>query len=79
MTVRATDEQYERALDILDDEGTVDIEERAASWRSEGWTGTAILTTAEAPLAHCQPVQSAPRLRRPQVLEQAEPLPPALM
>ena len=39
VTVRATDAQYERALDILDDEGTVDIEERAASWRSEGWTG----------------------------------------
>jgi uncharacterized protein (TIGR02271 family) len=39
VTVTATDAQYERALDILDDEGTVDIEERAQSWRSEGWTG----------------------------------------
>jgi uncharacterized protein (TIGR02271 family) len=39
VTVRATDAQYARALDILDDEGTVDIEERAAAWRSEGWTG----------------------------------------
>jgi hypothetical protein len=26
------------ALDILDDEGSVDIDERAASWRSEGWS-----------------------------------------
>jgi len=39
VTVTATDAQYERALDILDDEGTVNIEERAQSWRSEGWTG----------------------------------------
>ena len=39
VTVHTTDEQYEPALDILDDEGTIDIEERAQSWRSEGWTG----------------------------------------
>lgn len=31
--------QYERALDILDDEGTINIDERAASWRSDGWQG----------------------------------------
>ena len=40
VTVHTTDEQYEPALDILDDEGTIDIEERAQSWRSEGWTGS---------------------------------------
>jgi uncharacterized protein (TIGR02271 family) len=39
VTVKVTDAQYERALDILDDEGTVNIEERAQAWRSEGWTG----------------------------------------
>lgn len=39
VTVKVTDAQYERALDILDDEGTVDIDERAQAWRSEGWTG----------------------------------------
>jgi uncharacterized protein (TIGR02271 family) len=37
--VEATDAQYERVLDILDDEGTIDIDERANSWREEGWTG----------------------------------------
>src|SRR3712207_2689313 len=41
MSVSVTDAQYERALDILDDEGTIDMDERAASWRSEGWTGVA--------------------------------------
>jgi uncharacterized protein (TIGR02271 family) len=29
----------EQALDILDDEGTIDIDQRAQTWRSEGWTG----------------------------------------
>lgn len=31
--------EYETALDILDDEGSVDLDEREASWRSEGWGG----------------------------------------
>jgi uncharacterized protein (TIGR02271 family) len=30
---------YDRAIDILDDDGTIDIGERAESWRSQGWTG----------------------------------------
>jgi uncharacterized protein (TIGR02271 family) len=58
ISVSATDEQYERVIDILDDEGTIDLDERAESWRSEGWSGsstadvlsgsTANLTTGEA-------------------------------
>lgn len=39
VTVRTDDAHYERVVDILDDEGTVDMDEREASWRSEGWTG----------------------------------------
>jgi hypothetical protein len=39
ISVNASDEQYERVLDILDDEGTIDIDERADSWRAEGWSG----------------------------------------
>jgi len=31
--------QYDQALDILDDEGSVDLDERTESWRSEGWGG----------------------------------------
>lgn len=30
---------YDRALDILDDEGSIDFDEREESWRSEGWKG----------------------------------------
>lgn len=29
----------ERALDVLDDTGAVNIDEREAAWRSEGWSG----------------------------------------
>lgn len=31
--------QYDIALDILDDEGSIDLDEREESWRSEGWSG----------------------------------------
>ncbi|MCC2690005.1 MAG: hypothetical protein K0S21_2808 [Rhizobiaceae bacterium] len=33
-------DQFDQALDILDDEGSVDLESRAETWRSEGWTGS---------------------------------------
>jgi uncharacterized protein (TIGR02271 family) len=32
-------ELRERALDVLDAEGTVNLDEREEAWRSEGWTG----------------------------------------
>lgn len=31
--------EYDAVLDILDDEGTVNLDEREASWRNEGWGG----------------------------------------
>ena len=31
--------QYDVALDILDDEGSIDLAEREETWRSEGWSG----------------------------------------
>lgn len=31
-------EKYEQALDILDDEGAVDLNQREAEWRSDGWS-----------------------------------------
>ncbi len=40
VTVQADSAHYEKAIDILDDEGTVDIDQRAQSWRQEGWTGS---------------------------------------
>ena len=32
---------FDRVVDILDDEGSVDLDERSESWRAEGWQGTA--------------------------------------
>ena len=34
-----SDAQYGTALDILDDEGAVDLDAREAEWHEEGWTG----------------------------------------
>lgn len=34
-----TDAQYSTALDILDDEGAVDLDARETEWRAEGWNG----------------------------------------
>ncbi len=45
VTVTTSDANYERALDILDDEGTIDMDERERAWRSEGWTGYSPGTT----------------------------------
>lgn len=32
-------DRYDTALDILDDEGAVNLDEREQNWRSEGWSG----------------------------------------
>lgn len=32
-------DQYTVAVEILDDEGAIDLEERKAAWSDEGWTG----------------------------------------
>lgn len=39
LTVTADQDNYEQVLEILDEEGTVDMNERESSWRSEGWNG----------------------------------------
>ena len=39
MSLYTTPENRDRILDILDDEGTVDMDAREESWRAEGWTG----------------------------------------
>jgi len=39
VTVTTSDANYNRATEILDVDGTIDIDERARSWRKEGWKG----------------------------------------
>jgi len=46
VTVTTTTTNYERALDILEREGTVDVGQRETEWRSQGWSG---YTGADAP------------------------------
>jgi len=44
----ADDAELERVTTALDDAGAVDIEERADSWRAEGWTGAQRSSTSSA-------------------------------
>ena len=60
----------DRILDILDDEGTVDMDEREESWRAEGWTGDTYMepgamagSTGAAPRATGM-AEAAPAFRR---------------
>lgn len=39
LVVTTTGADRDRVIDILDDEGTVDLDAREAEWRTEGWTG----------------------------------------
>jgi uncharacterized protein (TIGR02271 family) len=41
VTVRASESEVNRIIDILDDEGTVDLDERQSTWQSEGWKSPA--------------------------------------
>jgi uncharacterized protein (TIGR02271 family) len=44
VVVIAEETQADRALDILEASGAVDVNEREAAWRKEGWTGYAAAT-----------------------------------
>jgi uncharacterized protein (TIGR02271 family) len=39
VSVQTTPETHEQAVDILDDEGTIDLDESESAWRSQGWSG----------------------------------------
>lgn len=56
VSVKADEADYDRVLNILDEEGAVDMDEREATWKSEGWSGyqpdlmPSAATGTEAPL-----------------------------
>ncbi|SFM65323.1 YsnF/AvaK domain-containing protein [Methylobacterium pseudosasicola] len=54
LTATVEDGYAERTYDILEEHGSVDMDEREASWRKEGWTGQA----AGAPVMAATPVAS---------------------
>jgi uncharacterized protein (TIGR02271 family) len=39
VAVECDDDEVERVVDILDDDGVLDLDEQQTSWRSEGWQG----------------------------------------
>ncbi len=41
---------YDTCVDVMDDEGAADIDERAAAWRGEGWSGTSTAPSYPAPV-----------------------------
>jgi uncharacterized protein (TIGR02271 family) len=76
VTVDADDEkEMDRAIDVLEDHGAVNIEERAAEWQKSGWSdpaamgaqGTTMGTAAE---TSTQPVREAGETRIPVVEEE---------
>ena len=46
LAVRVEEGTYNRAMEILDTDGAVDMDEREAGWRSQGWTGYQAGSTA---------------------------------
>lgn len=46
VSVKADEANYTRVTDILDRDGAIDMDEREASWRQEGWTGYQADSTA---------------------------------
>ncbi|HEX8417685.1 MAG TPA: YsnF/AvaK domain-containing protein, partial [Methylobacterium sp.] len=46
LTVRADDAHSTKVMDILEEHGSVDMDEREQTWRSEGWTGGTSATGA---------------------------------
>lgn len=44
LTARVDDTLADRAIDILDDDGTVDLDQRSSAWRNEGWSGVPMTT-----------------------------------
>ena len=46
LSVHTGSDHYDRAIDILDADGAVDIDEREKAWRSEGWGGYPALAGA---------------------------------
>ncbi|MCJ2066958.1 hypothetical protein MKK63_30350 [Methylobacterium sp. J-088] len=46
VTVRADETRADRALSILAQAGSIDLDERAEGWRAQGWTGGTVGTTS---------------------------------
>lgn len=59
LTVTAEASHVDRAMDILEEHGSVDLDEREATWRKEGWSGYGAATTTGASSATAGTTSSA--------------------
>jgi uncharacterized protein (TIGR02271 family) len=55
VSVRTEDALAERAADIMNRHHAVDIDERAATWRSSGWTPKGVASTARTTISTARP------------------------
>jgi uncharacterized protein (TIGR02271 family) len=72
VTVDAEESQVDRAVDVLEDHGAVNIEERAAEWQRSGWSGAREtgLGTTTAAAGTVQPEREGETARIPVVEEE---------
>ncbi len=75
VTVRAEDAMAARVANILDDHGTVDMDERETTWRSEGWSGTHQAGTATAGAATALGVAAGSTARAAESVARNEAIP----
>ena len=48
LTAHVTDAQLDRAIAIVEEHGSIDLDEHEETWRSEGWTGAPATTSSSA-------------------------------
>lgn len=51
LTATVEDDRVDAAMDILEEHGSVDLDQREATWRKEGWSGYSAASAAGAPAA----------------------------
>ena len=51
LTAHVDEAQVDRAVEILEQHGSVDLDERETTWRSEGWTGGSTAAAMATPTA----------------------------
>jgi uncharacterized protein (TIGR02271 family) len=60
VTVEADESKLDQAVDVLEDHGAVNIEERATEWQKSGWSGPAAAMRATAGAGRTTPPSATP-------------------
>lgn len=70
VTVDAESAEVDRAMEILEEHGAVDIQERAQQWRQAGWTAPTVAETTGIPTGRTATGQTSEQARIPVVEEE---------